>query len=123
MDCIDIMNYKTYSRAYLQGIPDERKQQEFDHLINRIQDDLLKTAATGKTSYRLCTNVFPSLYTIDNILAVFQKIYPDCKVTHITLYWSKRNGELYIPSDIKNDPSAEPYDPSSERPYIIIDWS
>lgn len=117
------MNYKTHTRAYLQGIPEELKQQEFDRIITGFQNDLLKTAATGKTSYRHCTDIFPSSYTIDELLAVFNKIYPDCKVTYIKLYHSMRDGNLYMPSEIRDDPSAEPYNPSREQPYIIIDWS
>uniref|UniRef100_A0A6C0L7D4 Uncharacterized protein n=1 Tax=viral metagenome TaxID=1070528 RepID=A0A6C0L7D4_9ZZZZ len=45
------MSSQTFSRSVLQGIPEQRKQQDIDGLIERFIHELLHAAAMGKTSY------------------------------------------------------------------------
>ena len=47
------MSFETFSRAFLQGVPDQRKQQCIDNFIKRFIRDLKQNAAEGKTSYRV----------------------------------------------------------------------
>ena len=108
---------RVYSRSYLQGIPEERKKQVIDQMIQGFIHELIALSARGETSYR-----FPVVYqtpqlmntshgnipahiSIDEIVARFQIKFPECNISY---------DESWI-------------DQSATRRYlskaIIIDWS
>jgi alanine racemase len=78
------------TRAFLQGLPEQRKRGAADatiaHHVTYIQD----SAALGKTSYMFepdnrSHNVYhqtnPNL-TADDLVAAFQRKFPDCTVSY-----------------------------------------
>lgn len=83
---------QTYSREYLQSIPQERKQQQIDCIISFFINDLKNAAALGKTSYtytrpaqsmKLTFPHPPSPYpelTDAEIIAGFLARFPGCNV-------------------------------------------
>jgi len=80
------MKNQVYSREYLRSVPDEKKQQMFDQIINNFQYDVINVAATGKTSFmiditriRQNTNC-STIHTDDELVVAIQKRYPDCAV-------------------------------------------
>ena len=82
---------QVFSREYLQGLPEERKQQQIDSIINTFRGDLLNAAATGKTSYmyvrpdsRKVAHCFPPppVLTNEDLVAGFQTRFPGCKVSY-----------------------------------------
>ena len=117
---------KVYSRSYLQGMPEERKKQLIDKMIQEFIHELIALSARGETSYR-----FPIVYqtpllhqtgmkpqiintshgnipaniSIDELVARFQSKFPECQISY---------DESWI-------------DQSATRRYlskaIIIDWS
>ena len=89
------MSNTVYSREYLRGVPEERKQQQFDQIINRFQYDVINSAATGKTSFMVDVNPIrqpvqqittpptPTFTFTDNeLITAIQKRYPDCTVKY-----------------------------------------
>lgn len=114
------MSSQTFSRSVLQGIPEQRKQQDIDGLIERFIHELLHAAAMGKTSYiynvdncrELNKHLFPGganqtspVITIDDLVSAFQRKFPDCHVSY---------QETWVDVDSKT---------MSLKKGIIIDWS
>lgn len=110
------MTEQTFSRDYLRGLADERKKQLSDQVINGFIKDLQNSAAAGETSYlfniaefeekqalriqkqveinrlseQLGSHKFrmppPIQLTREDLIAAFQKKFPDCCVGYTT-YW------------------------------------
>ena len=97
------------TRAYLQGLPDEYKQQIISMRIKPFVDMVRGHASAGKTSllvfeheYLRDPKQYPEL-TCDDFIAAFKKIFPDCDVS----YQEKRQGAS----------------PGVQQKGILIDWS
>jgi hypothetical protein len=84
-----IMNSQTYSRDYLQSIPQQRKEQAMDGLVQGIIQNIRTAAAVGMTSYRYVkperdsgVRSYPPapVLTDDEIIAGFAARFPGCKV-------------------------------------------
>ena len=86
------MNSQTFSREYLQNIPEQRKQQLVDSIVQGFIHQLQNSAAEGKTSYLYemsmgkgsfaYSNPTRPVITDDELVQRFQKKFPDCKVTY-----------------------------------------
>jgi len=87
------MNSLTISRAFLQGLHQQRKREAADQLIRQHVDVIQNFAAEGKTSYMFelaNTNTTPPhntlrkapVITTDDFVAAFQRKFPDCTVTY-----------------------------------------
>ena len=82
----------TLSRSYLQGIPEQRKQQRIDYIIQGFMHELLKVAEAGKTSYMYSLDLHhgvaqqsgpqPPVITNDDLVSAFQKKFPECDVSY-----------------------------------------
>lgn len=78
----------SFSRSVLQAIPEQRKQQRIDGIIQEVSPDLLNAAAEGKTSYTYDLiqhnhrrNQLPVI-TKDDLISAFQKKFPECNVSY-----------------------------------------
>ena len=114
----------TYSRSYLKALSEIRKNQLLNTIINSFILDLQNAAASGETSYlfnlsefqekqgyesnkgQKCRMPFPVSLSNDELIAAFQKKFPDCKVFYDT-YWIDAGSN----PDLKNTLA------------INIDWS
>lgn len=89
------MSTETFSRSFLQRMPEQHKQQHIDSLINVFIHDLRNAAIRGKTSYMYDLNnrqnnsqfVIPlseSLprITNDDLVSAFQQKFPDCNISY-----------------------------------------
>jgi hypothetical protein len=84
------MNSQTFSRAFLQSIPEQRKQQHIDMIIQGFLGQLQNEAAAGKTFYmyafdeRSIVRQHPPLPVItnDDLISAFQRKFPDCYVSY-----------------------------------------
>jgi len=85
------MSSPTLSRSYLQGIPEQRKQQRIDYIIQEFMHELLKVAEAGKTSYMYSLDnrhgvvhcgPQPPVITNDEFVSAFQKKFPECDVSY-----------------------------------------
>jgi len=87
------MNNKVYSRDYLRGVPEERKQQKIEQIINQFGLEVVNAAAAHNTSYMVDMNLThqndsmclappPPKFTNAELIAAIQKRYPDCKVNY-----------------------------------------
>jgi hypothetical protein len=109
----------TYSRSYLQDLPEKRKQGLMNGLINQVHQPLVNNAAAGKTSYMVEESVWkthnsmvnhPSnppipKFALDEFIAAIEKKYPDCKVSY---------QETWVDVGINN---------RTLKKGIVIDWS
>lgn len=87
---------QTFSRSFLQGIPEQRKQQHINQIIQWFIHELQNAAAAGKTSYMYSldqrhavaavglgqSNPPPPVTTNDDLVSAFQKKFPDCDVSY-----------------------------------------
>jgi len=80
-----------FSRAYLQGIPELRKQQHIDELIDQHISMIQTKAANGKTSYmyrpyegKMMVQQIPPLavFTNDDLVQAFKLRFPDCEISY-----------------------------------------
>jgi hypothetical protein len=103
---INIMRESVFSRAYLQGIPEERKQALFTSIIKSFHDSLIINAASGMNHYIFSgntleafrnrtdswTNAVSTSFTNLELIARIEKKYPGCKVyeeeKNIVIDWS-----------------------------------
>jgi hypothetical protein len=103
---IPITSESVFSRAYLKGIPEERKQALFTSIIKSFHDSLIINAASGKDHYVLMgstievfrnrtdswTNAVSTSFTNLELIARIEKKYPGCKVyeeeKNIVIDWS-----------------------------------
>ncbi len=107
------MSIRTYSREYLQAIPQERKKQLVDRIIQGFINDIHTAAAVGMTSYRyvrptaMGVNSYPPdpVLTDAELVAGFFERFPGCKV-----YYE----EVWVESGT---------DTKTLKKGIVIDWS
>ena len=103
---INITREPVFSRAYLQGIPEERKQALFTSIIKSFHDSLIINAASGKNHYIFSgatleafrnrtdpwTNATSPRFTNSELIARIEKNYPNCTVyeqeKNIVIDWS-----------------------------------
>jgi hypothetical protein len=100
------MSFQTYSRDYLQAIPQQRKEQIVDTIIQGFIQDIHTAAAVGGTSYRYIRSLlsFPEV-TDAEIVAGFFARFPGCKI-----YYE----DVWV--DVGNDTKKR-------KKGIVIDWS
>jgi hypothetical protein len=103
-----------YTRAFLQGLPEQRKREEADRLINDHVERVKQLAAQGKTSYMFEPDnkaykppQHPPLPVVTNehFIAAFQRKFPDCTVSY---------QEAWVDVDATN---------RILKRGILIDWS
>jgi hypothetical protein len=108
------MSLKTYSRDYLQAIPQQRKEQQIDGIVQNIIHDIHTAAAVGMTSYRYVkptTNGGVRSYppepvlTDAEIIAGFFARFPGCKI-------------YYEEAWVETQPGTR-----NLKKGIVIDWS
>jgi hypothetical protein len=106
------MNSQIFSKAYLRGIPEQRKQEYIDILINQHLHDIKEAAAQGKTSYMYkpitggpVKRVSLPVITNDDLISAFKRKFPDCIVTY---------EENWVDVDSQN---------KVLKKGILIDWS
>jgi hypothetical protein len=96
---------QVYSRAFLQSLPEKKKQAEVDDMIKGFWPNMYPTAENGLTSYffdmtnmrYIAPDPFPALrkaaptksamnlqttMTNDEILTRFRLVFPECSVTY-----------------------------------------
>jgi hypothetical protein len=105
------MSFQVYTREYLQSIPQRRKQEQIDKIIQGFINDIHAAAAVGLTSYRYVRPVsndilssYPEL-TDPELIAGFFARFPGCKVYYEDVW-------LDSVRDIK-----------ILKKSIVIDWS
>jgi hypothetical protein len=85
------MNNKVYSREYLRGVPEERKQQKIEQIINQFGLEVVNAAAAHNTSYMVdinrtrqndCLTPPPPKFTNAELIAAIQKRFPGCVVKY-----------------------------------------
>ena len=96
------MSFETFSRAFLQGIPDQRKQQRIDKFIKGFMRELEQNAAEGKTSYRVSVGnnyagmkyyhqplnmnagmaLDEPVITTEDYISAFKQKFPGCRITY-----------------------------------------
>jgi hypothetical protein len=102
----NIMRESVFSRAYLQGLPHERKQALFTSIIKSFHDSLVLNAASGMNHYIFSgdtleafrnrtdplTNTTSPRFTNSELIARIEKNYPNCTVyeeeKNIVIDWS-----------------------------------
>lgn len=107
------MSFNTFSRAFLQAAPERTKQAYIEHnIIRSFIQDLERAANAGKTQYIYTQNprlVYttppPSTITNDDLIAAFQRKFPDCDVSY---------QETWVDVDAVN---------KVLKKGIVIDWS
>jgi hypothetical protein len=72
------MNTQTYSRDFLKSMPEQRKKQQIDTIVQGFIHDIQTAAALGITSYRYVRE--DSALTDAEIVAGFFERFPGCKV-------------------------------------------
>ena len=105
---------QTFSRAFLQGLAEQRKRERADQLIHQHVESVKELAAQGKTSYIFEPDnnrhnprqhhSYPVL-TNDDFVAAFQRKFPDCTVSY---------QEAWVDIDVTN---------RVLKRGIMIDWS
>ncbi len=106
---------QVFSREYLQNVPEQRKQQHIDNIVQSFCNDLLNNAAQGKTCYiytKLDNSMrgvqcFPPLPVLTNedLILGFEARFPGCKVSY---------EESWVESG---------RDTRTLKKGIVIDWS
>ena len=106
------MSSETFSRSYLKGLPEQRKQQYIESLLTRrIVGDVIVTAESGLTSYMYEPTPGrgynpPHLpITHEDYIAAFQRKFPECTVSYQEIW-------MNTGANTKN-----------LKKGIVIDWS
>ena len=116
-----VSHMSVYSRAYLQGLPEERKQKWIEaNVLQPIITAVNFSAGNGETSYIYKLSHMHSLHyglskgklaphpTVDELIIAICRKFPDCAVTY---------EETWIDVDNHNQPTKI----LSKR--IVIDWA
>jgi len=108
-----LMSSQTFSRSFLQAAPERTKQTHIDNnIIGSFIHDLQRAANAGKTHYMYThnprmvhSNPPPPTITTDDLIAAFQRKFPDCDVSY---------QETWVEVDATN---------KVLKKGIVIDWS
>ena len=98
------MSLQTYSREYLQAMPQQKKEKLIDRIIQGFLHEIQTAAELGITSYRYIRS-YPLDLSDADIVAGFFTRFPGCKVYYEDILVEK-GGHTHI---LKNT--------------IVIDWS
>ena len=108
------MSVQVYSRDYLQSMPEQRKQQQIDGIVNTFRGDLLHAAASGKKNYMYvrpdthkligCHPPQPVLTDAELVAGFFTR-FPGCNI-------------YYQEDWVETQPNT-----SVLKKGIVIDWS
>lgn len=108
------MSHQIFSRLYLQGIPEQRKQENINNLINTFVHEICTVAAAGKTSYiyELNNNKCiarqyppPPVITNDDLISAFNRRFPDCDISYQEIWVDVNSNNRVL------------------KKGIVIDWS
>jgi hypothetical protein len=122
---------KEYSRAYLQYLPEERKQAHIKHIIHHILNTVLSNAAAGITSYFYDMSSPPKtiqtptpIITNEEYLAGFKTTFPDCDVSYAE-EWVEvpANQNTYTKHHVKQMVGTPTSTIKVLQKGITIDWS
>lgn len=117
---------ETFSRSYLQAMPEKRKQDSIDSYIqHHIKMPIFNAAANNQKSYLFeinketlrnqnANNILGQNFrgmnvTIDDFILGLQKKFPDCKVNYVEKWVENQNSPYQKSSSLKSG--------------IEIDWS
>ena len=86
------MSYQTFTRSYLQGLPEMEKQRYLDCHLEQVIQTIRHKAIEGKTSYTYVPDWVPLryglekgqnfTYTTDDYIRAFKGRLPDCDVSY-----------------------------------------
>ena len=76
------MNPQTFSRSFLQQMPELHKQKLIDTIIQGFIQYLQNAAAAGRTSYTFEIDGISPTITNDDLVAAFRVKFPDCKISY-----------------------------------------
>ena len=82
------MSSETFSRSYLQGLPEQHKQQHIETFVQEVVGSLQSAAIVGKTSYlydptpRMGISRTHLPITNDDLVVAIQRKFPDCSVSY-----------------------------------------
>lgn len=108
------MSLQTYSREYLQAIPQQRKEQMIDGIVQGFIQYIHTAAAMGGSSYRyvksdrgIAVGSYPPppVLTYEELISGFEKRFTGCKVFY---------EEAWVESA---------RDTKTLKKGIVIDWS
>ena len=105
------MSMQTYSRSFLQGLPEEEKQRRIDMIVDGFFQKLRNAAIAGETQYIYTyTHDFrnmsvPITLTNEDLIVGFQRKFPGCDVSYQET-WDDINANTRI-----------------LKKGIVIDWS
>jgi hypothetical protein len=119
---------KEYSRAYLQYLPEKKKQETLQNIIQHILPSLLREASAGKTSYfyNMTFSAHPTdpVISIIEYIAAFKGIFTECDVSY-TEEWVDR-GDYFSDGErmkLKKGTNSHPDAMRILQKGITIDWS
>ena len=106
-----------YSREFLQGISDKRKQERIDSIIQSFILDLQNQAACGKTFYMYNTQLLDNRsrrhipggilpdpeIPVDDLLVRFRQKFPDCDVNYEETWVDQSNNTKVLKKGIMID--------------------
>ena len=123
---------KEYSRAYLQYLPEERKQSHIKNIIQHILRVLLPNAAAGNSSYFYDMSAPPHptsspspIITNEEYVAGFKSVFTDCTVTYAEEWVEVPANHQFIYSKHHAKQMAEASSSTIKvlQKGITIDWS
>jgi hypothetical protein len=107
-----------FNRSYLQSLPQKKKQEAIDSIINGFSQELLNHAQTGKTSYMFETQrldmhnsrarqQYPPLpqLSLDDLVDRIPQRFPDCVISYRETWTDQNNNTKIL------------------KKGIVIDWS
>ena len=109
------METQTFSRAYLKGIPEQRKQAAIAAIIKSISQSVINSATMEKTSYvyygeptqklRVMGEPKAPEISIDDLVNAMRIVFPDCDVDYKEIAQDMGNNTQIV------------------KTGIVIDWS
>jgi hypothetical protein len=119
---------KEYSRAYLQYLPEKKKQETLQSIIHHILPSVLREASASKTTY-FYNMTFPAhptepVISIVEYIAAFKGVFTDCDVSY-TEEWVDRAEYFSVGESMKlpNGANSHPDAARILQKGITIDWS
>lgn len=106
------MSSETFSRSYLQGLPEQQKRQHIETFVQEVIGAVQSEATLGKTSYmydpapqRGFSNHIHLPITNDDLVVAIQRKFPDCSVSYQEIWVDAKANTKVL------------------KKGIVIDWS